>query len=204
MAKKRAKAKSGSQPKVRAITGNDLQKIREMYDLTSVDLSWLMARPMHAVRLSQKGGADKPLRDKRLSILARILLHEADRELIPIPKAPGYDELFDRLGKLWPPEKYKKDLVPAKQETMTRDAFGLLFGASLWSSFSWRRGGAHDLIVDRLFWVVSNLIDKHGRAALDLLADLVDEEARARGVEGGLLELMRTRRWTCNKSTTSP
>lgn len=193
MAKKRSKAKSAASAKL--VTGNDLHKIRTMYDLSSVDLTWLIARPMHTVRLSQKGGAAQPLHDRRLSILARILLREADPDLIPLPKAPEYEKMFERVGKYWPPKKYKDDLPVGKQQVMTRDAFGMLFGVSLWSSYAWGRGAPHDPIVDRLFWLVSNLIDKRGRAALEMLADLVDEEARSRGIKGGFAELMKRRCW---------
>ena len=197
MAKKKSKVKSVPKEKAKPapITGNDLHKIRTMYDLSSIDLAWVMARPIHTVRLSQKGGAAQPLHDRRLSIFARILLHEADPDLIPLPRAPEYEDMFERMEKLWPPKKYKDELSPGKQRMMTRDAFGMLFGVSLCASYAWGGGGPHDPIVDRLFWLVSGLIDKHGKDALEILADIVDKEARSRGIKGGFSELMKNRRW---------
>lgn len=192
-----SKAKSGSARagQARAITGHDLQAVREMYGLNSVDLTWLIARPMHTVRLSEAGGAANPLRDRRLAILIRILEREADPDIIPMPQPPKYEDMFEKLGKQWPPREFEEGLPSGKREKMTRDAFGMLFGVSLWSSYAWGRGAPHDPIVDRLFWVVDNLFKKHGAAAIDILAEVVDEEARARGIKGGLPELMRVRRW---------
>lgn len=199
MAKKLKTAKKTKRsPDAKAVTGEDLQIVRSMYGLSSVDLSWLMARPMHAVRLSEKGGAGKQLRDRRLSILVRLLLHEAGNpNLVPLPKSPSYEEMFAKLGKQWPPSNFKDELPETKRRKMSRDAFGMMCGVSLWSSYAWANGSKHDPIIDRLFWVVNNLMDdaEEPQAALELLAKVVDEEARSRGIVGGLGELMQKRRW---------
>lgn len=174
----------------------DLDLIEHLFQLTSVDLSWLLGVTTGVLRRS----ADAPIKDNKIALLVQLLLDSADRGIArtvaPIPVMPDVQSTFDAIAAHWPPENLRARLPESyRDRPLSSNSFGVLFGVGAWTANQWRRGTRPSMATLRLFWMVTNLIDAYGSEGLAIYVEIVEKTARKSGIEGGIPDLLKYRSW---------
>lgn len=166
-------------PKDRLVKGADVQDLRELLGHSSLDMFWLTGTMVKEWRVTGEH-SQSPVRHPSLAILLRYLAAYPDETFVP--KMPQFEEVFELVKEHFP-------------EKLSYRRFGTLWGTSGWSGHAWSHGASPSPTVLRLFKLVLNVILAEGKDGLLKFLDVVDTEARARGLTGGLDELLQKGTW---------
>ena len=166
-------------PKDRFVKGADVQDLRELLGHSTLDMFWQTGTMVKDWRVTGEDSQD-PIRHPSLAILLRYLSAYPDETFVP--KMPSFEETFDLVKTNFP-------------EKLSYRRFGTLWGTSGWSGYAWSHGASPSPTVLRLFCLVVNVILAEGEAGLLKFLDVVETEARVRGMSGGLDELLQKGTW---------
>lgn len=179
---------TGNKP--RPMRDSDLRALREMFGGNTTELSYLIGTSLINHKMSQTVGGDRAIPDPRTSLLVRFLLNNPDEKYVPMPVMPEYDEFAKLMTMNWLPDQLSTWHRPLAS---TAGIHGPLLGVNSSAGYNWAKGGNHDTVISRLFWVISNLLRSEGKAGMQKWLDTVDEEARSRGKD--LQTVMKDRTW---------
>lgn len=160
------------------MTGADLQALRELLGIGSVDTYWLAGTGTAYNKWKLQGEKSQvPISDPSLSILVRFL--NAYPEYSFLPNFPDFFETFEATSNT-DPELFQNRIQKDKQAV---NRFAILFGKNAWNSTQWLNGATPSPVVERLFYIITQLIEKEGLDGLKKYLDIVDKEAKARGFD---------------------
>jgi hypothetical protein len=169
---------------------SDLRAIREIIGGTTIDLSYLLGTSLVNYKMSSVKGGDRAIPDPRMALLVRFIKKYPNPIYFPMPEMPDYDEFAKLMEMYWMP-----DLLSDwhRQHGSSAGVHGPLLGVNSSAAYNWSRGGNYDAIIGRLFWIISNLLKKEGKAGMEKWLNVVDEEARSRGKD--LKQIVKERSW---------
>lgn len=171
------------------MTGADVQALRELLGIGSVDTYWLTGTGTANNKWKLQGEKSRvPISDPSLSILVRFL--NVYPEYSFLPEFPDFYETFELTSKT-DPELFQNRIQKDKQAV---GRFAVLFGKNSWNSTQWLNGATPSPIVERLFFIIIRLIENEGLDGLKKYLDIVDQEAKARGF-GSIEELLKSGKW---------
>jgi hypothetical protein len=179
----------------RVLVEADLRNIREMLGVSGVEFSYLMGSNLIGYTLSRERGGLRPVQDPRVAILMAIFESYPDGRYFPMPEMPSYEDVFEAVKDNWVTENNKFNL-PYKN--ISAGTFGPMLGVNFSAGYGWSRGGRYDNIIARLLWVLNNMINLEGVAGLNKFLEVVDKEARSRGLDG-VAAVFKRRGWTDGK-----
>lgn len=179
------------------MTGADLARIQETTGYSQIDLADLIG----AWTAMQEAitARNEPIPDVAMAILARI--YNAHPELLPDVRRPSFGEVHQAVQKVWPeylrrhpeistPERGRGSAAPNE---LAKTRMATWFGVQKSAAGEWERGRAPTGPQSREWKLLLDLVQGKGVEGLEIFLEAVDLEARSRGVEGGLDELMRRR-----------
>lgn len=159
------------------ITHADLHELRELLELNWWDTIWLTGKSSLASSMRTHGKEIMtPLVSPTLCIMIRYLKKYPEENFLP--KMPEFSEIYELL----------KILSPFKK--LSGRKIGPLFGVSGWSSNQWLKGRVPSPVIQRLFLLFKNAVEREGREGLDKYLDVLNEEIAARGL-GNLNNVFR-------------
>lgn len=171
------------------MTGADVQALRELLGIGSVDTYWLTGTGTANNKWKLQGEKSRvPISDPSLSILVRFLSQYPEYSFLP--EFPDFYETFELASKT-DPELFQNRIQKDKQAV---NRFAVLFGKNSWNSTQWLNGATPSPVVERLFFIIVRLIEKEGLAGLKKYLDIVDQEAKARGFDS-IDKLLRSGKW---------
>lgn len=177
------------------MTGADIQALRELLGIGSVDTYWLAGTGTNYNKWKLQGEKSQvPISDPSLSLLVRVL--NAYPEYSFLPRFPDGYETFEVISKT-DPELFKNRRSKDKDKQAPH-RFAPLFGKNAWNSTQWLGGATPSPVVERLFYVITQMIEKEGLDGLKKYLDIVDEEAKARGFDS-IDDLMSNGKWKKNE-----
>lgn len=168
----------------RPVTVRDLDRLRTKLGLTTLDYLWVFGMPMRKWSEMRKH-MDEPVPDPPIAIWARLLnvmpelLTDLSTILCPRPDAssrkdlgvPTAQEILDMLTGL-----------PQYQDTPQR-ALSVMFGRDATASHRWLHQQLKGSpIIARLFHAFRRLVREKKGAGVELWSQIVETEARARGI----------------------
>jgi len=152
--------------KSKPITGLILQELREYLALNQLDAVWVFGASLQAWN-SKK---EKEPTGTSLAILSRI--YDKHPELVPLPKYPTYNEMYNLMSPYYF-EYYGKKLP--------HTVMGTLFGVGKWAGHNWSRNVEMAPVAKRLFLVAKEMIEANGKRGFVEYLEFVETEAKARG-----------------------
>jgi len=170
--------------KDKPVKGADIQSLRELLGVSDLDMFWLLGALVPSWRTTGEPSLE-PLKQPSLSILVRYLSKYPEAAFLT--RLPSLEDIYPLVVKVSDEEK-----LPARR-------FGPLWGVSGWTGYSWMKGGNPSQVVQRLFRLVEDAITQDGEEGFRKFLEVVDEEARARGVEGGLDKILQEGSWGVRK-----
>ena len=163
------------------VTGRDVQRLRELLGVSSVDLFYLLGRAPSGGTVRLEGPrSELPISTPGVSLLARYLDRYPEANFLP--RFPDYQETFDGVRDAY------EDLVGAP---LTARRLSLICGAGASAGYQWASGAPPVPYFQRLFHLLLEATREEGTDGLERFLEVVDEEARARGIQGGVGELIR-------------
>ncbi|GEM_PF-3483966 len=164
----------------RPICNLDMAELRDRLGLGTLDFVWQMGAINRKWRVSGSQ-AQEPIANPSMTLLVRYLMHRSKEQFVP--KMPSATDVH-------------RAIEGATGEELSSRRFGAMFGCGQWSGARWLNGGGvASPVVERLFYLVFHAIQEEGEKGLKRFLNVVDEEARARGISGGLEELLRSAMW---------
>lgn len=189
--------------KAELMTGADVSHIHETLGGTHVDLAnmlgtWpVMQQALHA--------PEEPLKPVPLALLVRY--YNKHPEDIPTLDFPGFHEVLAAAQRDWPNYLQRHPEITRPREnaridpnSLAKTRMAVWFGSQRAAASEWDHGREPTPVQSRLWKLFMDLVETRGTDGLERFLDIVDEEARARGVEGGLDEIMqrRSKAWPKN------
>ena len=173
--------------------GKDIQILRETLEIGLIDTYWITGTGTIDGPWRLNGEESfRPITDPSLSILVRFLLKYPEMSLIP--KFPNFKTILKKILAVNP--KVLDMPGGKKRKKITTRRFASLFGKSDWNTKNWEQGISEPTgVVQRLFYIVDNAIKNEGAAGLQKYIDILDEEARARGLSDGYKTLQESGTW---------
>lgn len=175
----------------RPVIGEDLDELREMLGLSTLDACWLFGMSMTKWMTVVKDGAREPVSNSTLALLVRALRQHP--EACPIPRMVGAVEVYES--------------VLQSRESLDKKRMAIMFGCEASSGYRWLTVGSKiSPVLARLFTVFKQRHDDALRLGMDaadaVLTDwdrMVVAEASARDIPN----VFSTGRWTRGASATS-
>lgn len=172
-------------PSHRPVIGEDLDTLREMLGLSTMDAIWLYGMSMNKWTNTVKNGARSPVDNITLALLARQLA--AHPELCPLPKPVGANDVYSLIQTLLP--------------SLDKKRFAIMFGCEASSGYRWiTMGSKISPALSRLFFVFQTILKSARKRsesqALSMLTEwdqMVENEANQRGVRN----VFSSGRWVC-------
>lgn len=149
-------------PANRPVIGHDLEDLREKLALSVTDLCWLFGLSMPNWGKIKREG-EKPVKDPAVALLTRFL--DQYPEFCPIPRHPDPNEIAEMMPGL------------------SRKTLGIALGREASAGYRWVvQGGRTSPILNRLMLVLSQRMNQTSTQAWRDWQEMVQVEARARGV----------------------
>lgn len=177
--------------KPRRMQDSDIRKLRELTGGTTIDLSYLLGSSLISYKMSANKGGDRDIPSRRMDILIRLLTKYPDGRYFPVPEMPDFDEFSSLVTRHWMPEMLAIDGRPGPSPSA--GVLGPLLGVNSSAGYNWSHGGSCDKIIERLFWVVSNMIKLEGKEGLAKYIEVVKETALA--YDTTLPDVVKARSW---------
>lgn len=177
-----------------------MQRIQEFSGLGQVDFVGLLGTWPLMQRATMSPG--EPVDSVGLSILVRYYGKHPNE--LPEIRYPSFQEVFDQVARLWPEYLARHPEIPRPRAAVNLDPTALVkskfctwFGVQRSAAGDWESGREPTGVQERLWKLLSDLVTNEGIEGLEKFLEVVDEEARARGVPGGVGEIMtrRARVW---------
>lgn len=168
----------------RRVQYGDLQETRELLGVSMLDFCWLMGAATVTWSFSNPAKARAPISDPVTCLLARFYSAHPDFNLLPELPTPA--SVFKLIAGPY------RDITG---EELTWQRFGLLCGATPFSSRRWREGGVPNPKPQRLLVLLTLAVSRGGKSALRAYLSMLEAEARARGFDGGLVDVFKARSW---------
>lgn len=168
----------------RLLRGADVQVLRELLGISSLDMHWLLGSDVPKYRTTKEGVNQLPLSDPTESILVRYLLKYPEAAFVP--QMPTLEDVFPLIA-----EKFKTEegAMPARK-------LGPLLGMSGWTGNQWLKGSEPSRKATRLFKLIMDDVNEFGEdEAFRRYVEVVNEEARARGFYEGIEQVQREGSW---------
>ncbi|MDY0213065.1 MAG: hypothetical protein RBR06_08680 [Desulfuromonadaceae bacterium] len=173
----------------RLLKGADVQVLRELLGISSLDMHWLLGTDVPKYRTTKEGVNQLPLSDPTESILVRYLLKYPESAFVP--QMPGLEDVYPLIKKHFETDE---GVMPARK-------LGPLWGMSGWTGNQWLKGNEPSRKATRLFKLFMDTVDAFGEEeAFKRLLSVVNEEARARGFFGELEEVQKYGSWNVRKN----
>lgn len=176
-------------PTTRPVIGRDLDDIKQQFGLSTADACWLFGLSITKWTQVVRQGADDPVKDPTLALLARLL--DANPTLSVIPEMPTSQALFDLL----------KESLP----DLDQKRFSIILGSEATAGYRWLKvGSRHSPILSRLMLYMSlslkGMSPAERRKSLLAWKKTVELEASARGVDN----VFAGGRWTVGAAANDP
>ncbi len=157
-------------PDNRPVIGRDLDTIKQQFGLSTADACHLFGMSITKWTHVARQGADVPVTDPTLALLARFL--DGHPELNVIPRYPDPTEMYD----------FVNDIHPVDQK-----AFSVLMGSEASATYRWRKTGSRPSpVLQRLMhYMRLSLLARDETGKVELLSDwrtTVAQEGLVRGV----------------------
>lgn len=170
-------------PTNRPVLGRDLDELKQLFGLSSPDTCYLLGISISKWSELIGKGADKPIEDPTLALLARILdLHPG---LISLPQYPDVQDMFELFKKVNPSIDQKR--------------FSILMGGEASSGHRWLKSRPRmTATMPRLMLYLQRMIESSpdgGWKELKTWSEIVRLEGNARGVE----DVFKAGRWTVSE-----
>lgn len=176
--------------------GANLRNFRLKNGLGGAEMLWLWGTTISQYLTGRKSGPQD------LGISASLLLRTLDRNpeirLLPTPPTyqdvlPALKDALEELSGMPVPEQYRETLERLKT---TPNKIAVLFGTNVWSGYIWKSGKQQPRVpVLRLFQILMHLLQRYGGKGFLRFLDVVDMEVKARGMGGGVAELIKSGIW---------
>ena len=169
----------------RQVVARDLYNLKVIFDCRGLDLGWLIGSPNLK---KTKDESKEPIQDAAIAILIR--LYTAYPELYPLPIAPTYAEIHEKIVK-YGNDTYQ-ELMHSRPVTRGRmpeepshKFSAMLFGRGAWTGNNWAKSPDSKPIpvIERLFLLFDKMVNEYGMKGFEMFIEIVQEEAYYRGVE---------------------
>ncbi|MCP4021303.1 MAG: hypothetical protein GY729_05630 [Desulfobacteraceae bacterium] len=158
----------------------DLNDLKETLGVSMIDIIHLMG----SMNFKLTGAKGQQLIGHPANSLLIRYLNKYPEDYF-IPEMPESEEVYDVVS-----QHYNGKLSHSK--------FGVLFGNASWAGCAWNNGDSPSVAVKRLFYLLLNAIESEGSNGLKKFLELVDTEARLRGL-GGLEQVTQKGNWNTQK-----